>query len=209
MILNKTTQNRMIINEFIRSCLIVDGYRKITLEEITANLGISKKTIYKVYASKNDVTRSVMMSELLEVYQNLIQLLKENNTLIQKVEMLSSIIERYIQLFNDESLKQLKKDYLVLWKEIIAFRNEKIVPVMNHFWDTAKEQNLILPIPNELIIKLFFVLQTVSTEKNYLTLEADYQSVFQSSFDILLNGILTKKGKKLLAINKRVKNENN
>jgi AcrR family transcriptional regulator len=210
MILGSAQKYRMLISEFIRSSLIEDGYRKITLEEITDNLAISKKTIYKVYPSKNELTRSVMMSELSDAYQNLILLLQEKSTMIQKVEKLSGIIERYIRLFNDASLHNLKKEYPNLWVEIIAFRKEKVVPLINLLLDHSKKHDLIVVYQNELIVKLFNTSLTISTEKRFLARsKLDFRNLFQSIFTVLLTGILTKKGKKLLAINQRTKNENN
>ena len=210
MILGSAQKYRMLISEFIRFRMIEDGYRKITLEEITDNLAISKKTIYKVYPSKNELTRSVMMSELSDAYQKLILLLQEKSTMIQKVEKLSGIIERYIRLFNDASLNNVKKEYPNLWKEIIAFRKEKVLPLINLLLDHSKKHDLIVEHQNELIVKLFSTSLIISTEKRFLTRsKLDFRNLFQSIFTVLLTGILTKKGKKLLAINQRIKNENN
>lgn len=210
MILGSVQKYRMLVSEFIRSSMIEDGYRKITLEEITDKLAISKKTIYKVYPSKNELTRSVMMSELSGAYQKLILLLQEKSTMIQKVEKLSGIIERYIRLFNDASLNNVKKEYPNLWKEIIAFRKEKVLPLINFLLDHSKKHDLIVEHQNELIVKLFSTSLTISTEKRFLTRsKLDFRNLFQSIFMVLLTGILTKKGKKLLAINQRIKNENN
>lgn len=201
---------KILISDFISDKMMEEGFKKITLEEITSNLAISKKTVYKVFSSKEEITRSIFIGELAKAYQGLIQLIQEKSSMVTKIENLSEMIGNYIRLFNDASLNNLKKEYLNLWKEIVLFRKARVIPLINILLDHSKKHDLIIDYPNELIIKLFSTSLTISTEKSYLIHnKLDYQSVFQSIFDILLDGLLTKKGKKLLAINKRMKDENN
>ena len=205
-----TPEYKTLIIDFISDKMMDEGYKKITLEEITSNLAISKKTVYKVFSSKEEITRLIFMGELTKAYIGLIQLIQEKSTIVTKVENLAGMIESYIRLFNDASLNNLIKEYPNLWKEIVLFRKEKVMPFINLLLNHSKKHDLIIDYPNELIIKLFSTSLTISAEKSYLIHnKLDYQSVYKSIFDILLNGILTKKGKKLLAINKRMKNENN
>jgi AcrR family transcriptional regulator len=205
-----TEEYKDLITDFISDRLMSDGYKKITLEEITSNLAISKKTVYKVFSSKEELARSIFIGELNNAYNGLIQVLQEKSSIVTKIEKLSKIIENYIRLFNETSLNNLRKEFPSLWKEIVLFRKERVLPLINVFLNHSKKHNLIVDYDNELIIKLFSTSLTISTEKSNLkNKKSTYQYVFQSIYEILLNGIMTKKGKKLLAINKRNRNENN
>jgi AcrR family transcriptional regulator len=205
-----TEEYKDLITDFISDRLMSDGYKKITLEEITSNLAISKKTVYKVFSSKEELARSIFIGELNNAYNGLIQVLQEKSSIVTKIEKLSKIIENYIRLFNEISLNNLRKEFPSLWKEIVLFRKERVLPLINVFLNHSKKHNLIVDYDNELIIKLFSTSLTISTEKSNLkNKKSTYQYVFQSIYEILLNGIMTKKGKKLLAINKRNRNENN
>lgn len=205
-----TEEYKDLISDFISDRMMSEGYKKITLEEITSNLAISKKTVYKVFSSKEELARSIFSGELNNAYNGLIQVLQEKSSIVTKIEKLSKIIENYIRLFNETSLNNLRKEFPSLWKEIVLFRKERVLPLINVFLNHSKKHNLIVDYDNELIIKLFSTSLTISTEKNNLkNKKSTYQYVFQSIYEILLNGIMTKKGKKLLAINKRNRNENN
>lgn len=201
---------KVLTSDFTSGKMTEESYKKITLEGITTDLGINKKTNYKALSSKEELAGSIFIGELTKAYRGLIQLIQEKSSMVTKIENLGEMVGSYIQLFNDSSLHNLKKEYPNLWKEIVFFRKERVMPLINLLLNHSKKHNLIADYPNELIIKLFSTSLTISTEKNYLVHnKSDCQSVFQSIFDILLNGILTKKGKKLLAINQRIKNENN
>lgn len=198
----------VLIFNFVNEKMTEEGFRKITLEEITVSLGISKKTIYNIFSTKEELIRRIFHEELTKAYKGLIGLLQEKDSMIKKIENLARMIENYIRLFNDESLNNLRKEYPKLWKEIVLFRKERVMPLINLLLNHSKKHNLIVDYPNELVIKLFSTSLAISTEKKYLVHNSmDYKSVFQSIFDILLKGILTKKGKKLLTINQRIQNE--
>ncbi|MBS3944725.1 MAG: TetR/AcrR family transcriptional regulator [Melioribacter sp.] len=200
---------REIISGFIRERILDEGFTRITLDALTAKVGISKKTIYKYYPTKEDLVKSVIREEILRAYNNLIILLQEASPMIIKVEKLSEIIKEHIILFNDNSFEKLKTEYRNIWKDVLLFRKEKVFPLINLLIDHAKKHSLIIDYPNELIIKIFSNSLLLSTEKKYLTQSREnFHALYEMTFEILLKGILTKKGEKLLAINKRMKNEN-
>lgn len=206
----ETSQYKTIISDFILTHYYANGYRKFTLDAVAHSTGISKKTIYKIFSGKEEILRTILIGKLNDAYNNLILLLQEKSSMIQKIYELSGIIEKYIFLFNEESLNHLKKEFPNLWTEIILFRKHKVVPLFYFLLNHAKKHNLIIGYSNELIIKLFSSSLDISVDKNFLSHNKfSQQSVYRDVFDILVNGLLTKKGKKLLAINKRMKNENN
>ncbi|MCK9281295.1 MAG: TetR/AcrR family transcriptional regulator [Melioribacteraceae bacterium] len=201
---------KKLITDYSRDLIMSEGYKKITIELIASNLSISKKSIYKVFSSKRELIASIFLNELNNAYNGIIHLIQEKSTMIEKVEKLSNLIENYIRIFNELSLNNLKREYPQIWKEIILFRKERVLPLINNLLNHSKKHDIIKDYSNELIIRLFSSALTISTERNYLLQNSyDYKVVFNSIFEILLNGIFTKKGKKLLAINKRMKNENN
>lgn len=201
---------REIIIGYLREELIIRGYRNISLDEVTDSLGISKKTIYKHYKNKESIYSEIFKGELESAYNDLIILLQEKSPMAEKVSKLSKIIEKNLMLFNVNTLQNLKKEFYGLWKEIVLFRKERVFPLIDLLIDHSKKNGLIAEYPNELIIELFSTsLNLASERKHNFQSQTNYQLVYKSIFEILLNGILTKKGKKILAINKRMKNENN
>lgn len=201
---------REIIIGYLREELIIRGYRNISLDEVTDSLGISKKTIYKHYKNKESIYSEIFKGELESAYNDLIILLQEKSPMAEKVSKLSKIIEKNLMLFNVNTLQNLKKEFYGLWKEIVLFRKERVFPLIDLLIDHSKKNGLIAEYPNELIIELFSTsLNLASERKHNFQSQTNYQLVYKSIFEILLNGILTKKGKKILAINKRMKNETN
>lgn len=201
--------NKKIVEDYIREKFLTDGYEIITMDTISSKLKFSKKTIYKYYNSKEDLFRNIIFSDIKNTYQKLVILLQANDSMFEKVNRLYEIIRNHIILFNDESLVKMKKEFPQLWKEILLFRKKKVLPLINVLLDHSKKHFIISNYPNELIIKLFSSALSLSTYKKVaIQKNGECHSASDMIFEILLNGILTKKGKKLLAINKRMGNEN-
>ena len=63
----------------------------------------------------------------------------------------------------------------------------------------GKKKNLILDIPDQIIIEVFTsALGTIAESKSDNSTQYSYRQKFRQAFDILLNGILTNEGKQLL-----------
>lgn len=202
----ETQKYRELIAGYVLGKMMTTGYQKIILDEITVDLAISKKTIYKEFSTKEELLNFVFLGELTKVYQKLVMLVQEKSSMFNKVEKLADLVVSYIILFNEESLQKLKKEFPDIWKKIVSFRMSKILPLINLIINHSKKHKIINNISNELIIKLFNNSLTTATDKNFLVHNnLTQESVFKTIFNILLNGMLTKKGKKLLTINQRIK----
>lgn len=202
----ETQKYRELIAGYVLGKIINAGYQKIILDEITADLAISKKTIYREFSAKEELLNFVFLGELTKAYKKLVMLVQEKSSMFNKVEKLADLVASYIILFNEESLQKLKKEFPDIWKKIVSFRMSKILPLINLIINHSKKHKIINNISNELIIKLFNNSLTTATDKSFLIHNnLTQESVFKTIFNILLNGMLTKKGKKLLTINQRIK----
>ncbi len=202
----ETQKYRELITGYVLGKMMTTGYQKIILDEITVDLAISKKTIYKEFSTKEELLNFVFLGELTKAYQKLVMLVQEKSPMLDKVEKLANIVANYILLFNEESLQKLKKEFPDIWKKIVSFRMSKFLPLINLIINHSKKHKIINNISNELIIKLFNNSLTTATDKSFLIHNnLTQESVFKTIFNILLNGMLTRKGKKLLTINQRIK----
>lgn len=68
------------ISRYLLEKMKAEGFRGITLDEITKGLSISKKTVYKIYPTKEALYRSVLYFELSNVYRELLVLIQETGT---------------------------------------------------------------------------------------------------------------------------------
>lgn len=186
------------ILDHIEKKLSNQGFRNFTVDQIANELHISKKTIYKTFRTKEELIRSAIINQLTNPYRYVINIIEEERNTVEKFIELSKIVEQYYSAFNEISIERLRYDFRDLADYIEQFRIHRINPLINRLLKDGKEKELILDIPYEIIIKVFTsALGAIATSKSDNLSNYSYHQEFRLTFNILLNGILKEKGKKI------------
>ena len=205
-ILNKEIEWKLI--NLIDTIYRAEGFQKIPMKKLAKELRISKKTIYRIFTSKAELVKRVLVEKLRYAYTTIVAVIQAKTNIVEKFIELSNMIQEHFVLFNEESLKLLAHYHPNLAEEIFKFRNERVIPLVKLLLRVGRKKKIISDTPDEIIIKVFTTsLGSIAQMKNKFD-KASYQKTFKAAFEMLLTGILTKKGKQLL-INKRINNENN
>ncbi len=185
-----------------------NGFEKFSMDELASELHISKKTIYKSFPTKEELIRKLYLEKLNYAYSVIVTNIQAQSNIVEKFVELSKMIQEHLVLFNDVSMLQLKHYHPKLVNELISFRNERVIPLIKLLLRVGRKKKLVNDIDDEIIIKVFTTSlgEITQLKKNYEQIE--YQKIYKTAFEMLLNGILTKRGRQLL-INKRIKNESN
>lgn len=175
------------------------GFRNFAVVQIANELHISKKTIYKYFRTKEELIRTVLIKQLTVAYSEVVTIIQARSNIVEKFIDLSNMVEEYFTIFNEESLKRLKYHFPQLANYIEQFRIDRIVPLIGLLHKLGKRKNLILDMPDEIVLKVFSsALGAIAESKSDSTSKFSYHQIFRQAFNMLLNGILTKKGKQLL-----------
>jgi AcrR family transcriptional regulator len=121
--LNKKEQIITALAELSRT----RGFYRVTVDELAAHAGVSKRTIYRHFRSKNEI-----MEALLDRFMN--QITGKIEQTISRAEkpadifsgVISLVAEYGRQMVNPLVLDDLRRHYPGLWKKIERFRAEKI-----------------------------------------------------------------------------------
>lgn len=172
------------------------GFYKITMDEIASKLRISKKTIYKHFFSKEKLVDAAveLFQKNLKKEINSILSTKENS--IFKIKALTKIFAELSIKVDEQMLYDLQSHRPDLWERIDQFRGNIIREVWVDIINAGKQEKCIIDKPNEMIITI--ILSSLRGTINPLFLLHHNYSVkeaFEIVFDILINGILTEKGK--------------
>lgn len=190
---------RLQILDHIAKDLLNQGFKNFTLGEVASKLQISKKTIYKIFRTKEELLRAVIIDQLSYPYSNVSKIIKEESSTVEKLINLSNVAEQYYSAFNQTSIKRLAHYFPELADYVEHFRINRIIPLINKLLKDGQKKNLIFDIPDQIIIKVFTsALGAIAESKPDDFAQYSYHQTFRQAFDILLNGILTNKGKQLL-----------
>lgn len=198
------------ILEFSRDKFLSEGFYKITMDEIAGGLRISKKTIYKYFSSKNILVEGVirLVKKILKKQLDDISAVEGNS--IIKIKKLTNFFAELSFQINPKMLNDLKTYRPDLWKEIDEFRTKNIKRFWKKIIEQGKKEGYIIDYPSELMLEIMIgAMQRIINPTFILNNNLSIQKAFEITFGILINGLLTEKGKKVYKeIQKGTENEN-
>lgn len=175
----------------------VYGFSKVTLDELSEELGISKKTIYRYFAGKDEIADAVYRWMVLSVKERLEEIMKEPIDYLDRLYMLCEFIGQFLSRMHKPAQKDLIKHRPDLWKKIELYRKQEVFPI----FESVLDEGVRLGILRRDIRKDLSLLIITSTVEGVLTPEVlvhkpfSAEDAFRGIIDIFFNGILTDKAR--------------
>ncbi len=172
------------------------GFRRVTMEEIAANLRMSKKTIYGLFPSKEDLIKGVVFSIMMPKIARMSELMERSSGV---AELFASAVEVFHTLGHEISEPMMSDMRMMpeLWREI----EERRLAVLSHLGEVierGKKTGEVRPDLNtDLFLRIF--MQTISRIANpsmMLELNLRPSDLGPQIFGIFFHGILTDKGRR-------------
>ncbi len=185
------------IIEQIEDKFFNDGFYKTTMDEVATELGMSKKTIYKFFPSKDDLLYAIISHFMNGMKNRILPKLNSTKNAIEKLGDLFNILASATQKISPKRTEELKKYYPELWSEMDKFRTKVMFENITKVIDQGKSEGLFLDYPTVIIMNVlvgairYVVNPEFTVNHSFSILEAA-----QYTLRIVIGGILTEKGKK-------------
>lgn len=133
------------------------GFSKVTMEEIAAGLGISKKTLYKCFSNKEHILKEVIGETKCEIETFIDGLLADKSVeFIDKIKTLMNFLAKHIAKFDGPMIKDVMKNHPEIWKDIQEFRREKTHANFSRLIEEGIQSGFFRKdIPTKLIVMLY------------------------------------------------------
>ncbi len=119
--MNLTEQEEQILVESFNA-MTRDGVRAFTVDSLSQDLGMSKKTIYKYFPTKEDLVEKSVALFYYVIEKKLKKLIKnEPNPALQFVKVMEFVMG-HISMISIEKLADLKMRFPAVWKKMETFR---------------------------------------------------------------------------------------
>jgi AcrR family transcriptional regulator len=175
-----------------------DGFYKTTMDEIAAELKMSKKTIYKFFPSKDDLITAIAKHFMEGIKSKVLPALNSDKNAIEKLAELNNILAKVSQKVTSKRMDEIKTYFPNLWNEIDSFRTKMMFANITKVIDQGKAEGLFIDYPTPIIMNTLVssVRATVNPEfilnNNFSISEAALYT-----FKVVIGGIVTEKGKKV------------
>jgi len=190
---------------FTHAKFITEGFYKTTMDEIAKDLQMSKKTIYKHFASKEEL--------LHEVCKTRIQMIR--GFMEEVVDSDGDTVTKFLRIINKQKslsmncsnawFKDLEIHAPMLRKEFDAVRKENVTKIMVKLLEQGKKEKVIENIPTDIIITaLNGAMEAVTHAEFILNSKYSFHDAMRITAEIFLNGFLTPVGKEKYSNTKKL-----
>lgn len=185
------TKERIV--EFCRSRFLVDGFSRVSVDEITSELGMSKKTFYKHFDRKEDLVHLLVTRMLAEVNSRIDSVVNRNAPFPVKLSALVRVVGTVFRTISKTMIRDLQVYQPDCWVLIQNFRRDKIFTLWAGLLQEGKLAGYVRPEIDQRI----FLLALTSTVEGIVnpavlineSFSAD--EAIENIVTIFLKGILT------------------
>lgn len=169
------------------------GFSGVTVDDLAAHTGISKRTIYRYFNSKEEIIISVLEDFMSTVRQKVQQALDSSADPAQRINNVVMVVAQNVRLFHPLALHDLQKFYPHLWEKIEQFRAERIQEVIENVLAGEQESYFQKINPKIFSTALLTSIRAVVNPAFIMENNLSPEETIQSLFKIFFYGILDEK----------------
>ena len=194
----KNLSENLRILDFCETHFMKYGFQKTTMDDIAKELRISKKTIYKHFATKKELVRAIFIRIRNDLSGQIENIVNGKGNAVVKLYGISGLFSKRIAAISNNWINDLQYHARDVWEEVEEFRAKMMYKNLNLLINQGKAEGLIEDYPNVLILGIIISsIQGVVTPEFILNNNISIKQAGTITLDIIFSGILTKKGRKL------------
>lgn len=175
------------------------GYSKVTMDEIAASLGMSKKTLYKFFPGKEALVKEMITSMKCSIDEH-IDYVWSNQEMdfMDKLKSVMNFIGKQTTKLHGPLLEDLHKSIPEVWQEIHDFRKENAVKRFSVFINEGVESGVFRKDLDRQLIVLFYLhaVQGLINPETLSQLPYSANQIFDAIIRIIFEGILSEEGRR-------------
>ena len=169
-----------------------DGYRRVTMDDIASDLGMSKKTLYKYFEGKESIATAVIENIHLHIVSFLEEFNRDIPDPVERFEQVTLAASRKLSEIGNLFLDDIKRDLPGLWRKVEEFREQKILHHIGGILDEGKKQGKIRADVDTKIATLVYLgaIKTVMQPDMIKKAGFSIDSAFANIRSIFLKGVV-------------------
>lgn len=186
--------------EKVAELFIENGAKTLTMDDIAREFGMSKKTLYQKYTTKEALLEDVLEYKLTEVIEKLNKMDKQIENAVDRMYCRDEEIEKAARSNNSVLIRQLLKYYPAIFNKHMMNFSERFTEVLVHNIERGREQGYYrTDFDAALYASIYFQMVMSYDSSPFLdtskTDRAEYSNV---ALNFYMNAITTELGKQQL-----------
>lgn len=167
---------------------------RVTADEIASYAGMSKKTLYNHFSSKEELEREVFLHFIRDIRLQIGRLAEEDTDFLHKLQNLMRIITHATGILSDRLIEDLQQNKRELWRMIDEERHISFVEGVTPIFRQGQQQgfirnNIDIPFVMEM---LYQNIRIISDSEFIRASSRSLAELAPLMLDIFMNGIMEK-----------------
>lgn len=181
-----------------RRQFLTHGFRSVSMDDLAAELGMSKKTLYVAFPSKDALIEAVLKDKFREVEKDLERVARDQVADVEvALHQLLDCVQRHTTEIQPAFVRDLGRESPELFQFIEQRRRELIRRHFGGLFEDGKKTGVIrTDIPTHLIIEILLgAVQGIMNPPKLMELGLTVEHGYSSVIRLILEGALVPKGK--------------
>ncbi|MCK6541762.1 TetR/AcrR family transcriptional regulator [bacterium] len=183
------------------------GYSKVTMDEIAENLGMSKKTLYQYFPSKQELIQGIIQSAMHECDTFCDRIIGDQTMRFEdKLRQMPTYFLRVNGNLSRELVADLRKHLPDMWQQIHEWRHTRIAAQFGLVLREGISKGSIRnDIDEKLIIMMYLgIIENMMNPQVIMQLSQSAPQIFESIWKVFFEGILTADARKTFSVSATV-----
>jgi len=169
------------------------GYRKVTMDEIALDLHMSKNTIYKVFAGKEEIAKALVRRLERQLNTDLDSIEKAQSDPLRTFSDSVLLLRKQLGPWFEHFFREIQTELPDLWEEFLHFRNEKILAVRS-LVEKGSKSGVFRRVKSSIATEAYLGAVKAITNPRFLEEEnLTFEQALDVVLDIWSNGIVRPK----------------
>lgn len=121
------------------------GIRSVSMDDIAAHLGMSKKTIYQYFSDKDELVDAVMEADIQDMQCQCDSVLKASHDAVEEIFLTMDMIQEQFRNLNPIVLHDLHKFHHRASQKLAAHKNQYLLDIISNNLTRGKAEGLYRP----------------------------------------------------------------
>lgn len=182
-----------------RELLHEKGFKATTMDDVAKKLRMSKRTLYEIFPSKNDLIVQTLEYNVVQNQKKYMELIATSPNLIEGLVKVFRLHRDELSKINIDFFKDLDRLYPSL-RENYKMKREKRIDEFRQMFQLGVEQEVFLPDLNYDVLARVLLLQMESIKRmeDFYPKEHSLLEIFDTITTSLLRSVTSPKGREIL-----------
>lgn len=181
-----------------RAHFFAHGFRRVTMDDLAEELGMSKKTLYVSYPSKTELLQAVLLDKFHSVETDLDAIMARcSNDALAELHQFLACMQRHTEEIQPPFVRDVQREAPELFKFVEGRRRQLIQRYFGRIFAEGRRAGIIRKdISTELIIEILLgAVQAIMNPAKMEELGLAPKTGYSAIISVVLEGVVTKQGR--------------